>query len=109
MCVCIYICDTTAMIEPVKRAVALMREHGYKREILVYLLAKETSDTLFRIDQLDKTDNKILPFVMPFRNLDGNGEIEDDEVRHLARWCNRSFIRKSCTFKEYKYKGGINA
>lgn len=102
-------CDTTAMLEPVKRAVALIREHGYKREILIYFLAKETSDTLFRINQLDKIDNKILPFVMPFRNLDGDGQIQDKEIRHLARWCNRSFIRKSCTFKEYKYKGGINA
>ena len=26
----------------------------------------------------------------------------DDDVRKLARWCNRQNIRKSCTFSSYK-------
>lgn len=97
-------CDTMSMLEPVKRAIRLLREYRYKGYILVYLLAKEVNNTLARIDELEDIDERILPFVMPYRNLDKDGEIEDDELKHLARWCNRSFIRKACTFQQYKYR-----
>lgn len=43
-----------------------------------------------------------VPFVMPFRSLDGSEPDADDDVRKLARWCNRQNIRKSCTFSSYK-------
>ena len=46
-------------------------------------------------------DQKINPFVMPFRDF-GDGKIQDPELNRLARWCNRVCIRKSCSFEEYR-------
>lgn len=47
-------------------------------------------------------DAKIDPFVMPYRNLDGDGEIIDPDLKRLARWCNMVSIRKQCKFEDYK-------
>ena len=95
-------CDTAAMVEPVRRAVRLMREHGYNGEFFVYVLAKEAADAHSRVVALEQMDDKAVPFVMPFRSLDGSEPDADDDVRRLARWCNRQNIRKSCTFSSYK-------
>ena len=101
-------CDTNAMIEPVKDAVRCLREAGYKGEFFIYVLAKNV-DAVYRIYQLEAIDAKIEPFVMPFRSLDGKEPDADKETKHLARWCNRVNIRKTCSFEEYKYKGITNA
>ena len=95
-------CDTAAMVEPVHRAVRLMREHHYKGEIFVYVLAKDVGDAHSRIVALEQMDERVVPFVMPFRSLDGMEQDADDDVRKLSRWCNRQNIRKSCTFSSYK-------
>jgi hypothetical protein len=97
-------CDTDNMLEPVERAVRLLRENHYNGEILVYVLAKEVVSALYRIVRLQNMDNKIVPFCMPYKSLDGKEPDADAEVLHLARWCNRAQIRKTCTFKEYKYR-----
>lgn len=96
-------CDTDGMIEPVADAVRCLRAAGYKGEFFIYVLAKNV-DAVYRIYQLEAIDAKISPFVMPFRSLDGKEPDADEETKHLARWCNRANIRKSCSFKEYKYK-----
>lgn len=96
-------CDTDEMLKPVERAVRLLRENCYRGEILCYVLAKSFNDTYQRVCQLEDIDKKVVPFVMPFRSLDGKEPDADVDVRHLARWCNRVNIRKSCTFAEYKY------
>lgn len=94
-------CDTWSMIDPVKTAIKTMRGVGYKGNFFVYFLAKDVKETHNRMMELLSIDNKITPFVMPYRNLDGDGEIESEELKHLARWCNMASIRKSCTFAEY--------
>jgi len=101
-------CDTDAMITPVKDAMTALRLAGYKGEFFIYVLAKDM-DALHRVERLAMLDDKVNPFVMPFKSLDSKEPDADDDVRRLARWCNRANIRKSCSFKEYKYKGDVNA
>ena len=61
----------------------------------------------FRVwDNAEKTyvDSKLNPVVMPYRNLDGDGQITNQEIKHVARWCNRVTLRKSCSYKEYRHE-----
>lgn len=95
-------CDTQSMIEPVKKAVSVLRKVGYSGHIFVYFLAKEIRETLDRIKSLLDHDKKIEPFVMPYRNLDGDGAIANPDLKRLARWCNMASVRKSCRFEDYK-------
>lgn len=97
-------CDTMSCIEPVKAAVKMLREVGYKGEIFCYILAKDVPSALERIATLTEFDRKIHPFVMPYRNLDGDGQITDRNLSRLARWCNMASIRNSCKFEHYKGK-----
>lgn len=95
-------CDTMSCIEPVKSAVRMLREVGYRGEIFCYILAKDVPSALERIAILTEFDRKIHPFVMPYRNLDGDGQIISRNLSRLARWCNMASIRKSCKFEDYK-------
>ena len=95
-------CDTQSMIPHVQSAISFLRAAGYNGHIFVYFLARDVHETLDRIQQILVFDTKIDPFVMPYRNLDGNGEIEDKKLRDLARWCNIASVRKSCSFDDYK-------
>jgi len=97
-------CDTQGMIPSVKMAMRLLREAGYKREFFIYFLAEDAAETHDRILQVLDADKKVTPFVMPYRNLDGDGEIVSGETKHLARWANKVWIRKSCTFEQYNTK-----
>jgi hypothetical protein len=95
-------CDTAGMIEPLRNAVKTLRQAGYKGEIFIYVLAQELEESLERIKKILEIDNKINPFVQPYRNLDGDGQIVDLQLKRLARWCNMASIRKSCNFENYK-------
>lgn len=95
-------CDADAVLPAIERAVALLQEAGYTREIFVYVLAKEVDGALRRIQRLIAISNKVVPFCQPFRDFAANGEIIDPELKQLARWCNRLWLRKSCTFAEFR-------
>lgn len=95
-------CDTMSCIEPVKNAISELRKGGYNGEIFCYILAKEIDSALERIATLSAFDKKLHPFVMPYRNLDGDGKIISHDLSRLARWCNMASIRKSCKFEDYK-------
>lgn len=99
-----FACDTQGVVEAVKSAISTLRSAGYKREFMIYFLARDVAETLDRVNQILAADQKIVPYVMPYCNLDGDGEIEDDELKHLARWCNRAWIRKTCNFEQYRRK-----
>lgn len=99
-----FACDTMSALEPVTEAVKMVRSAGYGGEFSIYVLAKEVDDTIERIEKLTALDKKINPVVMPYRNLDGDGQISNPEIKHVARWCNRVAIRKSCPYEEYKKK-----
>lgn len=97
-------CDTMSAIEPVTEAVKMCRKAGFKGEFSIYILAKEVDDTLVRIEKLLAADNKLNPMVMAYRNLDGDGEVENPQVKKLANWCNKIAERKACDWKDYKHK-----
>ena len=99
-----FACDTRRMIRHVSAAMKMMREAGYKREFMVYFLAVDAKETHDRILRVMDADKKVTPYVMPYRDLDGDGQIVLEETKHLARWCNRAWIRKSCTFEHYTTK-----
>ena len=95
-------CDTQSMLKPLKDAVKTLREAGYHKDIFVYVLCMELEESLDRIKKITEIDKKIKPYVMPYRNLDGDGEVANPELLRLRRWCNLESIRKSCSFEEYK-------
>ena len=97
-----FACDTDGVFEAVKHAVELVRGYGYNGEIMVYCLAKEVDSALNRIYKLMELP-KVTPYCMPYRNLDGDGEIlKGKGLRRLARWCNRGQIRNAIPFDKYK-------
>jgi len=84
---------------------ATLRDSGYRKEFFIYFLAVDAEETHDRIMRVMGADTgTVAPFVMPYRNLDGNCQIVSDETKRLARWCNKAWIRKSCTFENYKPK-----
>lgn len=94
-------CDTDAMVEPVQRAIRLLR-NWYKGAFFVYFLATDVGETLWRITEIMNTDPKVNPFVMPYRDFEHGGEILSPELADLARWCNSPAIRKTCKYKDYR-------
>ena len=101
-----FACDHQSVLPYLRFAVYLLRVLGYKGDIYCYVLAKELGETMDRVNQIISMDKRLFPFVQPWRDLDGNGEVANPILRKYARWCNRVAIRKACTFAEY-LKGGI--
>ena len=99
-----FACDNQSVLPALRFAVNRLRIAGYKGDIYCYTLAKEVDETLERIEGILAIDKRIFPFVQPWRNLDGDGEISDPTLKKLARWCNRVAIRKTCSFLEYQKK-----
>lgn len=60
-------CDTVAMIEPIRRAVSLIRESGCKREIFCYMLVQDIADAEMRLRAL--VDLNVTPFAQPYRDF----------------------------------------
>ena len=97
-------CDTDAMLPHCVSAITRLRKAGYKKDMFVYVLAKNDGidSALHRIYGLMAADKRAVPFVMPYRSLTDDSIQPSRELRRLARWCNRAWIRKSCKFKEYQ-------
>lgn len=64
-------CDTVAMIEPIRRAVSLIRETGCKREIFCYMLVQDVQEAEQRLHAL--VDLGVTPFAQPYRDFTANG------------------------------------
>lgn len=96
-------CDTDAMLPSCVAAIRRLREFGYRKDVFVYVLARNDGidSALHRIYGLMDADRRSVPFVMPFRSLTDNSVLPSAELKRLARWCNRAWIRKSCRFEEY--------
>lgn len=96
-------CDTDAMLPHCVAAIKRLRRFGCKKDVLVYVLAKNDGidSALHRIYGLMAADKRSVPFVMPYRSLTDNSIIPSPRLRHLARWCNRAWIRKQCKFEDY--------
>lgn len=93
-------CDTSAMIEPIRRAVSLIRETGCKREIFCYMLVKDIADAEIRLRAL--VDLKVTPFAQPFRDFTGDST-PTAEQRKFASFVNvkGGKLCKKTSFKEY--------
>lgn len=71
-------------------------------KLMCYVLVNYNStikQDMYRINELAK--RKITPYVMIYKDFNKHNQIIEPIYKHLARWCNRSAIRKSCTFQEY--------
>ena len=93
-------CDTSAMIEPIRRAVSLIREAGCKREIFCYMLVQDVSDAEIRLRAL--VDLGVTPFAQPYRDFTENS-VPTDEQRRFASFANvkgGKFCKKM-KFKDY--------
>jgi len=100
-----FACDHDAQIAPMEKAVRYLRECGFKKEIFVYVLAIEFASAYKRVMALLRMDEKIVPFVMPYKSISADLQMPLEDVakiKRLARWCNKAWIRTSCEFKNYK-------
>lgn len=93
-------CDTVAMIEPIRRAVALLRECGFKREIFVYMLVIDIGDAEIRLRAL--VDLDVIPFAQPFRDFTGDST-PTAEQRKFASFVNVKGAKlcRKMSFREY--------
>lgn len=96
-------CDTDAMLPHCVAAIQRLRGFGCKKDVLVYVLAENDgiASALHRIYGLMSADKRAVPFVMPYRSLTDDSIQPSEELRRLARWCNRAWIRKACKWEEY--------
>lgn len=94
-------CDTSAMIEPIRRAVSLIRESGFKREIFCYMLVREIADAEIRLRAL--VDLKVTPFAQPYRDFitDSAPTLEQRRFASFVNVKGGKLCRK-ISFKEYK-------
>ena len=93
-------CDTVAMIEPVRKAVELLRKHGAtpKAYFCYVLVTDNISDALKRVEFLRALN--VDPFAQPYRSPDGR---EPSRVaRNFARWVNHKAIFKTVTWENYQ-------
>lgn len=92
-------CDTSAMIEPIRNAVRLIRESGSRREIFCYMLVRDIEDAETRLKALVKLD--VTPFAQPYRDF--TGKPPGKEQRDFARFVNikGGKLCRKITFSEY--------
>ena len=93
-------CDTVAMIEPIRRAVELVREAGFRREIFVYMLVTDIGDAENRLRAL--IDLNVIPFAQPYRDFTGDST-PTAEQRKFASYVNvkGGKLCRKMSFKEY--------
>lgn len=93
-------CDTAAMIEPIRRAVRLIRETGSHREIFCYMLVQDIGDAETRLRAL--VELGVTPFAQPYRDFTGNAATTKEQ-RDFARFANIKGGKLSLkmSFKEY--------
>lgn len=97
-------CDTDAMLPHCVSAIRRLRGFGYRKDVFVYVLARNDGieSALHRVYGLMSADRRAVPFIMPFRSLTDNSVLPSQELKRLARWCNRAWVRKSTTYENYK-------
>jgi hypothetical protein len=93
-------CDTMAQMEPIRKAVELLRWHNATpRSYFVYVLVKDVTDALERIRFLKGLS--LDPFCQPYR--DKQGTPPTSEQKKFSRYVNHKAIFKSITWEEYDH------
>lgn len=91
-------CDNEAMIEPVRKAVELLRWYNcHPSAFFVYCLAINIPSTMAVVKAVKGMGLK--PFVQPF--IDRDGKEPAQELKDFARWVNHKSTFYSCTWEEY--------
>jgi len=92
-------CDSATMMEPVRKAVELLRKHGAtpKTYFCYLLVSSDIEDAHERAMFLRGLG--VDPFAQPLRTPT-NGE-PDSETRRFARWVNHKAIFKTVKWKDY--------
>jgi hypothetical protein len=93
-------CDHKSQIEPVRRAIELLRWHNTKpTRFSCYVLVKDVGDALERVRFLKGMN--VDPYCQPYR--DKKGTPPTPEQVHFARWCNFKSNFNKCTWEEYRW------
>lgn len=91
-------CDNVAMIEPIRKAVELLRWHNATpTRFFCYTLVNDIGDALERVKFLKGIN--VDPFCQPYR--DAEGSEPTNEQKAFARWVNHKAEFKSRTWEEY--------
>lgn len=99
-------CDTKHMMEPVKKAVELLRKYGAKpKNYFCYLLVADDDD-------IDHAYNRAIflkklgvdPFAQPYRSA--SGAEPSFKMKNFARWVNHKAIFNTVRWQDYKKRGG---
>ena len=94
-------CDSQTMIEPIRKAVELLRWHNVTpRHYFCYCLVKDVEEAVDRVRFLKGMD--IDPFCQPF--MDEQGTPPNAEQKAFSRWVNHKAAFKSSTWEEYRLK-----
>lgn len=92
-------CDSMAMIEPIRKAVELLRWHNVTpSKYFCYCIVNDVNEALERVRFLKGLNIK--PFCQPF--IDSTGKEPTQEQRNFCRWVNHKAIFYSVTWEEYK-------
>jgi hypothetical protein len=98
-------CDTSAMMNPVKKATELLREYGCKpKEYFVYTLVRDLRESYDRVIFCKKLGLKV--FIQPFRNFTTN-QIIPQWQKDMAHWANKKSVFNSCDFKDFEPRKGF--
>lgn len=94
-------CDSISMIEPIRKAVELLRWHNVTpSQYFCYVLVNDIEDALERVKFLKGI--YVYPFCQPYRDKDGTEPTK--EQRDFARWVNHRAVFRSTTWEEYRGK-----
>jgi len=92
-------CDSVEMIEPIRKAVELLRWHNATpTRFFCYTLVQDIEDALERVRFLKGMN--VDPFCQPYR--DKAGTAPTNLQRRFARWVNHKAIFKTTTWEEYR-------
>lgn len=96
-------CDTDSAMEPVRKAVELLRWHNTTpRAYFCYVLVKDIPSALERVKFLKGMN--VDPFCQPFIPMDGTAPSR--ELRRFARWVNLKQVFQSVSWEDYRGERG---
>ena len=96
-------CDTASAIDPIRRAVELLRWHNVTpRQYFCYVLVKDIPSALERVRFLKGM--YIDPFAQPY--IDEAGTPPTREQRRFARWVNTKMLFKNMSWEDYQLDRG---
>lgn len=92
-------CDSQAMIEPIRRAVELLRWNNVTpSQYFCYCLVADVEEALERVRFLKGI--YVYPFCQPF--MDEKGTTPTKQQRDFCRWVNHRAVFRSVTWEDYK-------